>query len=376
MPRWRLFVELIIMPSYSAAHIWANVKYLVRVFGRKPLFVPRLARNYIKLAANPNRPPIRFVDVAITYRCNMHCEHCSATEMIQDGRPFLSLDDYRLIAKKLLDAGALVFNFTGGDPFMRDDLYDIITCFQPHKALIAVQTNGLLLTKDRLRDLKRLGVNSINISLDSADPAIHDEFRGTPGAFEHVIQGLQNALAMGFNTGISYTITHDSFGSEDWGRMLELTSDLGTNMFYNLAVPIGFWKGQYDNLLTPEDRKELLKILQKYPHTKTDHESTYIRRGCGAVKEKIYLTAYGDVIPCPFIQVSFGNLLTDEFETIRDRALRYKYFTAYHPVCIAAEDRAFIANTKCYGLDADQMQMPIPYEQAFRDEAEALDSKS
>ncbi len=357
---------------YSLGHIRYNVEYLARVLRHKPLFLARLAGNYLRLPFCPDRPPLRFVDIAVTYRCNMRCSHCSATCLAQKGRPELTVDQYRLIGARLRRAGALAVNFTGGEPLLRKDILEVIRAFEPEKLLVAVQTNASLLTRERLRDLKRAGVDSLGISIDGPDAETHDSFRNTPGAYEKAVKGLEMASELGFNVGISYCLTHHNLHSDERRGIVALSRRYGTTLNYNLAVPIGFWAGRFDGLLRPEDRRFLLAELERYPASKTDHETNYFRKGCGAIKEKLYVTAYGDVMPCPFIHVGFGNLLDDEVESIRDRALAYRYFRRYTPHCLAAEDMDFIGNVKCYQPGHDGGQAPLPHEQAFVDRDKAM----
>lgn len=361
---------------YSLKHVLVNSEYVLKVMKRKPLFIIRLLRNYIKLFFNHNRPLVRFVDIAVTYKCNMKCTHCSSSVMDIPHKKTLTVEQYELIAKKLLKAGLLVVNFTGGEAFIRKDFFDIINVFQPHKFLIAVQTNASLITEDCLQNLRKIGVDSLDISIDSADPEGHDKFRHTPGAFEKCIKAIEMGKKIGFNVGISYCLTHDNLHSEDREKIVELSKKYNTLLNYVLAVPIGFWRGKYDNLLTSEDRKYLLNILEEYPQSKTDFETNYFKKGCGAIKEKLYISAYGEVMPCPFIQISFGNILTDEVEEIRNRALKYKYFQDYFPHCMAAEDMDLIKNAICYSKEASDMQMPLPHTEAFFDRSSALAKKT
>jgi MoaA/NifB/PqqE/SkfB family radical SAM enzyme len=360
---------------YGIRHIGSNIGYLARVLRRKPRLAVRIARNYAKLAFDHKRPPLRFVDIAVSYKCNLRCSHCSALEMQEPGKPVLSAEQYRGVADKLIDAGAVLFNFTGGEPLLRKDIFEVIKAFQPEKTLIAIQTNGTKVTREKLLRLRELGVDSIGVSIDAADPALHDRFRNSPGAYDKAVRTLEMASAIGFNTLVSFCLTHDNLYTEDRQSVVRLAEKYNSFVTYSLAAPIGFWKGKSDNLITPEDRVFLAAELARHPRTKTDFETNYLRKGCGAIKEKLYVTAYGDVMPCPFIQVKFGNLLEDDVDTIRARAYQYQYFQEYTPHCLAAEDRDFIANTLCYGEEADQAQLPVWHEHAFRDRAAATGPK-
>jgi len=353
---------------YSLKHIWVNVKYLSKILFKKPVFVTRLLRNYILIFTKYRgqaKKPIRFIDIALTYKCNMKCEHCSALDMQIDERKPLTLEEYKIISKKLLKAGALVFNFTGGEPLLRPDLLEIIKLFKPKKSVIAIQTNASLLTREKMIEFKKIGVDSIGISIDSAKADEHDKFRSFKGAFKNAIEVLKIGKELGFNMGISYCVTKSNLRSEDREGIENISKKYDTMLNYNLAVPIGFWRDNEDELFVDGDREYLNTLMEKYPKSKTDFETNYFDKGCGAIKEKLYITSYGEVIPCPFIQVSYGNLLTEEFEEIRDRAIVSKDFDHYHQSCLAAEDREFIKKTKCYHKEYENSQMPMYYKEAF-----------
>jgi MoaA/NifB/PqqE/SkfB family radical SAM enzyme len=347
-------------------HVRTNIKYLLKPLIEKPKFALRLVRNYIQATINPGRPPIRLVDFAISYKCNMSCEHCSSTPLIDATRQELSLADYSLVGRKLRKAGMLVANITGGEPFVHPQLFDIINVLDPSQLLVAIQTNGIAVTEQKLNEAKKLGVTSIGISIDGPAPNIHDSFRNTVNAFEKALKTLEMASKMGFRVGVSYCLTHEKLYSKEREEMIAICRKFGAILNYNLASPIGFWRGKKEGLISQKDRKFLLQTLKENPDTKTDLETTYFRRGCSAIKEKFYITAYGDVMPCPFIQVSFGNIRTDDIETIRNRAFRYKYFQGYPNHCLAAENKAFIDNTFCYDPDAINLSLPIYHKNAFK----------
>ena len=350
----------------SLRHAAVNARYLSGIMARKPLFLMRVANNYARALASPDRPPIRLVDVAVTYDCNMDCVHCSAKGLDKPDVTPMGIDDYALAAEKLLNAGALVVNFTGGEPLLNKDLNSIIKIFQPSRTLISISTNGALLTEDKLRELKEIGVDSLNISLDSCDRETHDAIRRCTGSHEKALSAARMAGKMGFRVNLCYVLTSENIETGDREQFERLGRKMGVNVLYNIAVPVGAYRDRAGRLFSPRDRLRLNQLMKKAPWTRTDQETNYFRRGCGAVKEKAYVTAYGEVMPCPFIQVSFGSILDDDFEAIRDNALAFKCFREYAPVCIAAEDADFISAVKCYGKKAESLSLPLHYSRAFR----------
>ena len=87
------------------------------------------------------------------------------------------------------------------------------------------------------------------------------------------------------------------------------------------------------------------------------------RHGCGAVKEILYLTPYGDVLPCPFLHISLGNALEESVKVIRQRALQNPYFAVYYQKCLASTDEEFIERYLSKTFEADQL--PLRWDRVF-----------
>ncbi len=301
------------------------------------------------------------MDVALDYRCNMNCTHCSAANMKNKGRKPISLADFTRIAHDLYREGCLLYHFTGGEPLLRTDLEDFVRATNPARSIISVQSNGLLATKERLVSLKKAGVDIFNVSIDSGIPEENDRFRNMKGAFEKGLDAIDTAREIGLNVSISTCVSHDNIRSEGFRRIIDLTARKKVWCYFNLAVPIGNWKNCQDFMLTEQDQRLWREIMEKNPHCRIDLKSNWHRVGCGAVKEKGYLTAYGDFMTCPFIQVSLGNLIEEPVSLIRKRAMKVREFADYNRRCLAAEEYDFIKKTPCY----NDWQGPLPM--SYRD---------
>lgn len=313
--------------------------YNVRPF--RPTMVATHAWKRLMSALNL-RKGFRIIDLALTYACNLKCQHCSAMVMKQRA-PHLTLDDYAEIVRqaKLLDN--LSWNITGGEPLLVDWLEDLIPVLEPGRHYISIQTNCSLLNEKRARLLAGLGVNCITTSLDSIDQDEHNQFRGSPTSYQEVFQGVRNAKRAGMGVLIGATITHQNLRSPQLVRLIERANQVGAIFLFNLAIPCGKWSGQSDFLLRGDDREYLRGLLRRYPRTSTDHEVGRNAVGCPAGVEKLYITPFGEVIPCPFIHVSFGNVRQTPLVEIVKRMQRVDEFSQYQPVCIAAEDSDFQA---------------------------------
>lgn len=317
----------------------------------------------------------RIIDLAITYGCNLNCRHCSAMVMSQTDRKILTLDDYREIVSQAKELDVLSWNITGGEPLLVPWLDDLITILEPSMHYISIQTNCMLLTKDRAKQLKQLGVNCITTSLDSIDSEEHNAFRGNPESYLRVFEGIKNAKSAGMQVLVAGTITHQNLRSEKLRKLITSVNELGIIFLYNLAVPCGNWKENSEILLRTDDRKYLLELMEKYPMTATDHEAGRNAIGCPAGKEKMYITPYGDVIPCPFIHISFGNVKNTALMDIVKKMQKIPYFAQYQKICTAAEDTDFIENVlkRIYN---ENEAFPVPAEIIFKELSNSHESRN
>ena len=258
----------------------------------------------------------------------------------------------------------LSWNITGGEPLIVEWLDELIPILEPQNHFIAIQTNCSLLTEDRAMQLSKLGVNCITTSLDSFIPAEHDKFRKFENSYQKVLQGIKNARKAGMQTLVGIIVTHQNLRSKSFTDLIELINRMGAICLFNLAVPCGKWKNNHDMILRGDDRQYLEKIMERYPMTSTDHEVGRNALGCPAGMEKIYITPYGEVTPCPFIHISFGNVREQPLREIINNMREIKEFSEYQNICIAAEDRLFHKNvfSKIYSSDSPK---PIDYRKIY-----------
>lgn len=284
------------------------------------------------------RSGFRIIDLALTYDCNLACQHCSAMVLKDRSRLALSLDNYKDIANQARALHLLSWNITGGEPLLVPWLEDLIPILEPRTHYISIQTNCMLLDTKKADTLARLGVNCITTSLDSVHPLEHDRFRGSDNSYKKVLEGARIARRAGMQVLIGGTVTHENIKSADLCTLIEKVNAAGAIFLFNLAVPCGNWLGNTRVVLTRTDRAYLEQLMCRYPKSTTDHEAGRNAIGCPAGMEKVYITAYGDVIPCPFIHISFGNVLKEPLYAIITRMRKVEQFKNYQNICVAAED--------------------------------------
>ncbi len=290
----------------------------------------------------------------VTYACNLRCKHCYANA----GKPLPDELDTEQ-AKKAIDifdrAGVTILAFSGGEPLVRPDFFELARYAADKGMYVAVATNGTLITEQMARKMKDAGIKFVQISVDGATPETHDEFRGIPGAFERTIKGIKNAVREGFFVEIATTVTKSNYN--EIPAIIDLAEELKVNwlMLYNF-VPTGRGKFIIENDLSPEEREELLKMIYyKNKDTNVEILSTapqlarvaleeeYKEKtgeilmpthfynahlpgklanlaefigGCGAGRFYMSMRPNGDFQPCVFLPVKVGNILKDDFEEL------------------------------------------------------------
>jgi len=130
------------------------------------------------------------VQIGITEKCNLSCLHCDIWK--KERQPDLSIDQWREIIVKLKDwLGPYRVDISGGEPFIRKELMEIIRVCNSQKILVVVTTNATLLTKEMIDELSGMNNLTLNISLDGANQQTHDYLRNTPGVYQRVMEVLQ-----------------------------------------------------------------------------------------------------------------------------------------------------------------------------------------
>ena len=142
----------------------------------------------------------------VTHACNLACSHCYAAE---GGGSELSTEEAKAVVGDLARFGVPVVLFSGGEPFMRRDVFDLAELAREKGMRVTFSTNGTLIddaAADRLRDL---GVSYVGISIDGTE-AVHDAFRRRKGAYRESVAAIRRLLARGVKVGLRVTMTRDN----------------------------------------------------------------------------------------------------------------------------------------------------------------------
>lgn len=313
--------------------LYKLIKHLV--FIRSPkLFVRILSGYYKTLILRQNI--LRSIELSVLYNCQASCHKCYSVNLIDKTKKPLTVEQIKEIINQALKLGLIHVNITGGEPLLRGDIPDIIRACKPDRVMVSLVTNALLLTEDKIKEFKEAGLNTIQISLDSADKFTHDRLRGVSGCYDMVMKGAEWAKKYGINLCFSTVLsTETSSNKREIYRLLNLAEENKAFLLICDSASVGGWENKPDKMFTCEERDNLLEELTKHPYAR--HHNMYnfrARAGCPAGLEKIYITAYGDVTPCDLIHESFGNVLKEDLKEIWKRLCADERFSqkTYHCV--------------------------------------------
>jgi radical SAM protein with 4Fe4S-binding SPASM domain len=277
----------------------------------------------------------------MTTACNLRCIHCHAS----GGKPAadeLKTDE----AKRLLDQLAQVpefrmMAFTGGEPLVRKDLFELLAYSQALGFTNTMATNATLIDDDVARRLRRFGLAIAAVSLDGFTAEQHDMVRGISGSFEAALEGMRALRRAGIVLHVN--ITAMEYNVEQLAELMSLVDTLGTGilLMYQL-VPVGRGRSISKAALDLGANERLIRFMADAqrstraimePVAGPQYWPFLLQRagisngpllrlaetvfhGCSAGRGFVYIKPNGDVWPCPFIEVSCGNVRETPFRRI------------------------------------------------------------
>lgn len=326
----------------------------IKLIFRKPMFLLRIVKHFFSNIIFTRKTRLRTMTVMINSECNCLCEHCFAesfSEVSQKDKK-MTLSEMKAALREMVNNGVYHFCLQGGEPFLHPDLNELIKACLPHKSFINITTNGTVADKERLREVYRLGVDKIAVSIDSFFSDEHDRFRNNLGCHRKAMDTLVTAKEVGLEVGIAVTVTNETIHTDSIKKLFNLAKELDINVDVNIPQPVGKWDGRVDKLLTDDNFAYVNQLHKKNVHIRRDIYAHIGREGCPAVKESMHMDVFGNIYPCVFMHITIGNIKDHYLRDIRINAMNIKEFTNYEHKCLSGEDRNFITKyvSKGFGL--------------------------
>jgi MoaA/NifB/PqqE/SkfB family radical SAM enzyme len=228
----------------------------------------------------------------------------------------MDTETIKRVIRELKEAGVFWLGLTGGEPLLNEDLPKIVESAADGCA-VKLFTTGSTLTPRLASDLKQAGLFSVSVSLDDWREADHDRARGTPGAFREALRAIEIFRKTdGLQVGVSAVLSREMIVRDEVEALLAFLSSLEIHEAWiseaKPSVP-GFWES--DRVITEEERLKLV-ALQDRANRKSGITVNYLGHfegsehfGCNAGHKMVYVDSYGEVSPCVFLPLTFGNVM-------------------------------------------------------------------
>ncbi len=293
-----------------------------------------------KLLRTPPGPTT--IVFSMTKACTYKCQHCYQRK---DGGP--DLDETLLIetARSIQDAGVAMFDIEGGEPLLRFSRLMSLVQAIDERSEIWINTTGAELKPDILDQLKQAGLFGLMVSIHSPDAEKHDAFTGVPGSFEVACETLKLCRRIDLVAAFNSVLSEKEVRHGGIRNLMELACDLDCDYVQLIhPKPAGTWMGREEGM---QRDRELIRDIQqehvrynsrrmhKYPSLAAQvFEESKPVLGCtaGAV-DRFYVNAYGEVQPCEFLNISFGNVNDEPFNDIYARMRSFFTFPCTDWLC-------------------------------------------
>ena len=332
----------------------SRIKQLdARIIIKKPLFVVRGLFQYgARLFSN--KDSLRGVSFATSYFCNFNCTHCYASRFRETNERPLALEEKAVVIKECLSLGAISFDFVGGEIGLSAELDKLVKFCQPHKTYIMLASNGWDMGLEKIRHLKNIGLDKISISIDSGKEEEHDKFRRKSGSYKKCFEALENIRKEGLKPSIITCVCRGDTKKKSFLDLVDYAVKNRIDLVFSAIIPFGRLENNMNILCDEEDLAYMKHMHEKYVFLTRDSYENMGKTGCPAGKQVIYVSEYGDVMPCAFLHIAFGNVRYESIKDIRERILKVPEFKNYHQRCLASEERSFMEKYSTATLGSKQ----------------------
>ena len=333
---------------------------------------------YMKLADSPSaKVKAEFVPLVVSWnvtrKCNLKCSHCYINASKEELRGELTTEEAKRLMDQISDVSRPLLVLSGGEPLLREDIYDLIRYGTSKGFRMGLGSNGSLIDEAIAKKLKDAGVKTVSISLDSSIPEKHDEFRGVEGSWQKAVNAITALKQNGVLVQVNTTVTQQNH--EEIDEIMSLTEELGVENFHLFfLVPTGRGKKIAD--ISPG----LYEGMIKSTFAKTGKHRLNVRPSCapqfmriakdmgldmrqwirGCIAGLYYCRVYpnGDITPCPYLPVKLGNIREKTFSEVWFNSEVFRNLRDFNNLkgkCGACDYRGICGGcrARAYGLSSD-----------------------
>ena len=282
-----------------------------------------------------------------TLRCNAKCKHCGSRAgedcHVKDELTTAEIERALKSISDKYDASKILLNITGGEPLVRADLFEVMDFAKKLGYHWGMTTNGILISDEAIKKMKKTGMTTISISLDGLEKS-HDEFRGVEGSFKKIIENIKKLKKANFLKYLQITTVVNKLNIGELEEMYTLMQDLKIDSWRIVNMdPIGRAQDNSQLALDKDDYKYLFDFIKK-KKKKSNFDVTY---GCThflgmkyekEVRDHMFfcisgfttgsILYNGDIYVCPSVErrkeLIQGNVKKDDFVEVWEN--KFKWF--------------------------------------------------
>lgn len=252
---------------------------------------------------------LRSLELAVTWICNLDCDFCYAEDLMkaQKKPPHMPVDEVARITREAHKLGMIHVNVTGGEPMVRKDIYDVVDAI-PKDVVVSLVTNSTLLTKEKVVQLKKSGLSTIQMSFGS-----------------YYLKSFDRELArFCVDQGISVTLSVVNIRSEreNIEYAFQMAEEDNFSVLFNYPMI-------YNNIGLDS---EYYWKMRYHPRCREDNLFWSGKDRCPAGTHKLYVTNDGDVMTCDRIHAIYGNVHNEPLAAIHKRM--YEQFIKHKSFCL------------------------------------------
>jgi radical SAM protein with 4Fe4S-binding SPASM domain len=291
----------------------------------------------------------------LTRSCTLSCKHCRGAASNKDYSGEFTTEECKKVIDNIASFSSPILIMTGGEPMMRDDIFDLIQYASELGIKPVLATCGHIIDLSTAKKLKKAGILAISISIDGSTPEAHDDFRGIKGAYAKTLEGLNNIIEVGIPFQVNVTVTKHNVN--DLPKILDKAIELGAktlDCFF--LVPTGRGSSLHNHEISAEQHESALLWIQsvsqtapirvkttcaphyarvqkqakvhsesKKQHPTNDKKSSghpghphgdhnYVSGGCMAGQGFVFISHRGILQGCGFLDIPCGDLRKDNYD--------------------------------------------------------------
>ncbi len=328
----------------------------------KPSFFFKLVKGYLEVRL-AKKQRVQYLEIMTTHACNVRCNHCSNAHY--DNRLRKDMLTPEKVEDLIRQAAAMCIPavvFLGGEPMLDPNIFRYVKSVYEKGMMATLGSNGQLFTSENLTRLKEAHISKIGITIYSTNPEENEQITKLPNYLENAINSIKLGKSLGISMQLKTVVNKKHFESGEIYRIVDLARNLGVWLSINPMVPTGAAYDNYkDDTLDEKLQGELDRLVYENNFITTHLTSNYFGYGCPAGRAYLGVSAFGDVIPCFFIPISYGSVWDESLAVIHERILKTNLFGEGAKTCVAAYDRKFIdmVIAPCFSSNISNGKIPV-----------------